>query len=298
VDVESSNVCNSALYNDGSSVMVVDKASLGATASGKNTVNVLKGTVTLSNATITNPGNYAVIQKNGVLNLNNVTALNAPGWSVCVDGANAVLKATDLTISGSKGTCLQIQNGTADVTNLVTTNMASSHSVKVVAGTLNITGMNLGVSNSNNLNIAGGEVNLHGTCTITGAKSNYGIRIDAAGTVNVHSDCVLSIANVAKKGIVGYGGKLNLAGTVNATIEFEGTGSKNRVLNITGALGAGSNVNVDWIGDDDHPAGNAITFASADVLNASKDFITLGANRGAAYELTFGETAATLTPKQ
>ena len=298
VDVESSNVSNSALYNDGSSVMVVDKASLGASASGKNTVNVLKGTLTLSNATITNPGNYAVIQKNGVLNLNNVTALNAPGWSVCVDGANAVLKATDLTISGSKGTCLQIQNGTADVTNLVTTNMASSHSVKVVAGTLNITGMNLGVSNSNNLNIAGGEVNLHGTCTITGAKSNYGIRIDAAGTVNVHSDCVLSIANVAKKGIVGYGGKLNLAGTVNATIEFEGTGSNNRVLNITDALGAGSNVNVDWIGDDDHPAGNAITFASADVLNASKDFITLGANRGAAYELTFGETAATLTPKQ
>lgn len=293
--LETSNVSNSAVYNDGNSVTVIDNASLGASASGKHTVNMLKGTLTLSNATITNPGGYAVIQKDGVLNLNKVTALNAPGWSVCVDGANAELNATDLTISGSKGTCLQIQNGTANVTNLVTTNMASSHSVKVVAGTLNITGMNLGVSNSNNLNIAGGEVNLHGTCTITGAKANYGIRIDAAGTVNVHPDCVLSIANVAKKGVVLYGGKLNLAGTVNATMEFDGTGTKNRTLNVTGNLGGA--VQIDWIGDDDHPSGNAITFASKAVLDASKSAISLGSNRGAAYELTYGETAATLTAK-
>ncbi len=320
VELETTSVSNSALYNDGSSVMVVDKANLGATASGKHTVDVLKGTVTLSNATITNaggnavnqragsltlskvtitnPGGYGVIQNAGSLTMNDVLVQNAPGWSVCVNGDSAVMNATNLTVSGSKGTCLQIEKGTATVNNLVTTNVVSSHNVKLVTGTLNINGMNLGVSNSNCMYFDKGEVNFTGTCVISGNKGNHGLRVGADTTVNVGSGCTLTITNVKSKGICIVGGKVNLAGTVNATIAFESTGSNNRTLNITSALGAGSAINVDWLGDEDHPAGNAITFASAEVLNASKAMITLGGDRGAAYELSFGETTATLVAKQ
>ena len=276
VELETTSVSNSALYNDGSSVMVVDKANLGATASGKNTVDVIRGTVTLNNTTITNPGNYGVVLDKGS------------------KGYNPTFNATNLTVSGSVNSPVNINSGTANLTNFTTTNVVSNHSLKMNNGTLTINGMNLGKSNSNNINLNGtSALILKGTCVINGTVSNNGIVLNGSSSVQISGE--FTTTDCAGDGIYAQAGTVKLAGKVNTNIKYTAAVS----LNVTGALTDGSNVTVDWTNGKAPAAGaTAIKFASADVLTASKGFITLGATQAATQELSFGETTATLVAKQ
>lgn len=270
--LECSGIVNCSVYVDNADgEMVIDHAVLAAN-SGKNQkcVNLIKGKLTLNNTTI----------------------LGATQYGIHLGNTTSKLYGSNIQVEATSNTPLNVDNGEVNISNFSTVNLKSSHSIKAInTASVTINGANLGVSNSNMIRLEGkSTVTLTGTCILNGNKSNHGIAFGAGQTVNISGD--FTTMNIAGNGIESWGGTLNVSGKLNTNIFFNTSGA--RVLNVTGALAEGSNLTVDW---STVPEGTAIQFPSADALNASKGFITLGAVQAEAYELTYGETTATLTAK-
>lgn len=266
--LEVTGVANNPVYVDNASgTMVINNAVI---SGGKNAVHLLKGSLTLNNATISGASTYGIYLKN----------------------TTAKLYGTNIHIEATGNSPLNVDNGIVEITNFSTANLKSSHSIKAInTASVTINGMDLGISNSNAVRLDGSStINLTGKCVINGTKSNHGIGFGAGQTVNISGEFTTN--NIAGNGIESWGGTLNVSGKLNTNIYFNTTGS--RVLNVTGALAEGSNLTVDW---STTPDGAAIQFASADALTASKGYITLGAVQAESYELSCGETTATLIAK-
>lgn len=115
----------------------------------------------------------------------------------------------------------------------------------------------------------------------------------ASGTLSLNNVEVGNTPTVSgKHQIYTEAGSLRISGKVDADIYYAKNADK--VLNVIGALTAGSDVTVDWASGK-APTGTAISFASEDVLNASKDYISLGTTqKGAGKYLSYSGTTATL----
>ena len=141
------------------------------------------------------------------------------------------------------------------------------------------------------------------TFTSNEAKEGGAITIAGSGAVTLDS-CTFK-NNVAKKAtnddvtahwgkdvrVGGAGGKVTLKGKMDVTI-FNRNKS---VLTVSDNLEEGSRVVVDWSLDNKLPSDNiGIIFGSADIMNASKAYISLGEMQSTEYEIKFANATGTL----
>lgn len=267
-------IVNENVYIDNASgVVTIDQADLSVPTNTTNhhSIRIIKGTLKLNNAKI-----------NGTKN----------GYGIFVETANSKLYGDNIYITGTSTTGLEVRSGFVDVSNLTFTGLNGSHSIKM-SGTadVTITNASLAKTKSNNINVDGGSLTLKGTISINGTNSNNGIRLNAGTTLAV--DGTLEIKNVAGHGIYAEGkGTVKVAGKLNTAIRFNTASA----LTVTDTLTEGSAVTVDW--SNGLAPNPAITFASDEVMNASKKYIMLGETQATTKELTFAEAKATLTDKQ
>lgn len=282
------------LHVDNGTVSLVNMI-LGKTP-GHN-AKLVNGSLTLTDTVLEGTtSNYGLIIESGsgTATLNNVTIKDTANNGIHITSGSATLLGDGITVENAGNTSLNLTNGpTVDISNFTTKNVTKAHSIKATgASKITINGMNLAESNSNNINLNNtSSLTLKGTCVINGTRSNNGIILNGTSAVYISGD--FTTQNCAADGIASWGGTANLEGKVNTTVRYLGVSG---TLNVTGALVEGSAVVVDW-NDGYAPTGTAIQFASADDMNASKGYITLGEIQAANYELSFNEAAATLTAK-
>lgn len=234
---------------------------------------------------------------------------DAPNIGIQSQAVNTVIKITESATLSAKNYNVVGDNGTIEI-NGATINKTTSNNVATSAGIIKLTNSTvLGHSASGNVHAVfgkGGDIVLDNV-TISGAAT-AGIRINNANstvtaTSVTISDCayavtmnagelILNNATITAatgKGIVVDGGKQSVSGKIVAEINYNNVAT---ALNVTGALTDGSNLVVDW---KNAPTGNALEFASADMMNASKDNITLGKTQtDAGMLLNYSGNVATL----
>lgn len=235
---------------------------LAESASGQHNIKAARGTITLTDVTMEGAGSHGVILEGGTpeLILNNVTFKNVT--SNAIYSKTATVTGTNVTVLDSKTAVCGLESSKKiDITNLTVSGCGENISV-----------------NSGELKISGADL---------GEASTWGITISGSATAEL-SDISGAGSAVKVEGTAA----LTVSGKIAAPITINNA----TALNVAGALTEGSNLIVDWAADM-APADAAITFPSDEVMNASKGYITLGEIQSASYELSYGETAATLIAK-
>lgn len=223
------NNSKSCLYVDGANNQVtVHKANLGGgTTVAETNVNIKKGTVTVTNATLNKTKNANVSLADGTLTLNDVVIKGSNTGNGVAVSKPATLKGDHITIESTKGIGLS-NVGVTNVSNLTITGVGS-HAIMNdgTAAELTVTGATIGGSTGNNRLIAlknGSTTTLKGDVTIdaSGASSNDAICFYGGNaTLNVEGNVV--IRNISNHGI-------------HANGTHASTPGKNDKVNITGTL--------------------------------------------------------------
>lgn len=212
------------------------------------------------------------------VNVNEAVTLNMVGGTVDLDGVDAVGDFVNIdapfTINAATMTNFGRVNGggginTLDVNNSVGTGVLTVNLDDPAAEwTLNGPGvMNLVNDNAAATLLAGNDVNVNGTLNVTG-DARTTARLDIAGVVNINtaaeplhlSGGSLAVPNTLAGGTISGSGILSAdngralhgSGTINTSIDFDGTANllaDNGVLTLNGAI-----VDVNLIGTDDDDA--------------------------------------------
>ena len=295
--------------------LVIKKAgSAGVSATNTGDITVIGGSInntvshgaksednaklTLENITVsvsTTKDRHAVLAQGGDIKLNNVkiTGLenNTAGAGIRVNNTNSLVEAANVVIDGAANG-LSVKCGTVQISNITVKNTkAAGVSVEQGDADALVTLNNLVTENcgTHAIYTSGADAKL----TVNGATlgsdgSDHVINLN--GGPMVLNDVVIHDENLAagKHALYSGAGWLTIGGEMDADIHI--ATNPGRVIKVDKVL-TGNNLTVDW---ETAPTGNALEFADADMMNASKEHIALGSIQGASSVLKYEGKAATL----